>query len=80
MMPATVINYIAWYIFVFISVMWVLVLIRNRKTFSEGKLTGNFPIVSIMDWAGYRLSLMCQIRAAICGPCRLSIRTSVWFP
>jgi cellulose synthase/poly-beta-1,6-N-acetylglucosamine synthase-like glycosyltransferase len=46
----TIANYAAWYIFVFIAIMWLLVLLTNRERFSHetGKKTKRLPGVSVL--------------------------------
>ena len=42
-----IVNYIAWYIFVFISVVWIIVMLQNRGKYS-GKGARKFPSVSVL--------------------------------
>jgi cellulose synthase/poly-beta-1,6-N-acetylglucosamine synthase-like glycosyltransferase len=43
-------NYAAWYIFVFVAIMWLLVLLMNRDRFSHetGRKAGKLPMVSVL--------------------------------
>lgn len=46
----TIVNYVAWYIFVFIAIMWLLVLLTNREKFSREtrKKVSRLPKVSVL--------------------------------
>ncbi len=49
MVWAIILNYIAWYLFVFIAVVWILVLLQNRNNFSsKGKELKKLPFVSVL--------------------------------
>ncbi|RLJ07960.1 MAG: hypothetical protein DRP12_01440 [Candidatus Aenigmatarchaeota archaeon] len=42
------INYIVWYIFVFLAVVWLLTLFRNRENLGKGPKAGRLPSVSVL--------------------------------
>ena len=49
MLWTTVLNYLAWYIFVFLGVMWILVMLQNRGRMSERPpAVSRLPAVSII--------------------------------
>jgi biofilm PGA synthesis N-glycosyltransferase PgaC len=49
MIWTTILNYLAWYIFVFLGVMWVLVLFQNRGRLSEkAAVPSRLPPVSVV--------------------------------
>lgn len=47
-MFAAVLNYIAWYIFVFISVVWILVMFQNRNGDENRKPLKRLPSVTVL--------------------------------
>ena len=48
-MYGTIINYVAWYVFMFISVMWLLILLRNwGRPNNLGSNNSWFPVVSVL--------------------------------
>ena len=48
-MLTIIINYVAWFIFVFIAVVWILVLIKNRKeVHADMRGSGSTPMVSVL--------------------------------
>ena len=48
MLWVTVLNFVAWYIFIFISVVWIMVLLQNRENFYESKSYRSLPTVSVL--------------------------------
>ena len=48
MLWVTVLNFVAWYIFIFISVVWIMVLLQNRENFYESKSYRSLPAVSVL--------------------------------
>ncbi|RLJ05580.1 MAG: hypothetical protein DRP13_00210 [Candidatus Aenigmatarchaeota archaeon] len=45
---ATAINYFAWYVFVFISVVWIILMIENKKGFLEERKPKRLPSASVL--------------------------------
>ncbi|MBM3303846.1 MAG: glycosyltransferase family 2 protein, partial [Candidatus Aenigmarchaeota archaeon] len=48
-MLGTIVNYVAWYVFMFISVMWLLIMLKNRHNHNNSGLNESwFPRVSVL--------------------------------
>ncbi|MEM5797911.1 MAG: glycosyltransferase [Candidatus Aenigmatarchaeota archaeon] len=48
MLWVTVLNYVVWYIFIFLAIFWLLVLLRNRHGLKKRQKLSHYPSVTVL--------------------------------